>query len=58
MRNVLFDGRVAEALTDWIMENGREIEDSHTPCYCEMKICADDGNTYKFRLYARCEQQK
>lgn len=55
MRNVLFDERVAEALIDWIKENGNEIKQHHVPCRCDMRICADDGNTYKITLSARCE---
>ncbi len=55
MRNVLFDERIAKALIEWLNENGKEIENSHKSCCCDMRIVADDGNTYKFRLYARCE---
>ena len=55
MRNVLFDDRVAEALIEWIKENGSEIKQHHVPCRCDMRICADDGNTYKIMLSARCE---
>ena len=55
MRNVLHDDRIIEALIEWLDENGKEIKEHLTPCYCDMRIVADDGNTYKFRLYARCE---
>lgn len=54
MRNVLFDERVAEALIDWIKENGKEIKEQPTPCYCDMRILADDG-CFRIRLHVRCE---
>lgn len=54
MRNVLFDDRVAEALIEWLYENGKEIKEHLTPCYCDMRILADDG-CFRIRLHVRCE---
>ena len=54
MTNILFDDRVAEALVEWLNKNGKEIKEHLTPCYCDMRILADDG-CFKIRLYARCE---
>ena len=54
MTNILFDDRLAEALVEWLNKNGKEIKEHPTPCYCDMRILADDG-CFKIRLYARCE---
>lgn len=54
MTNVLFDGRVAEALIEWLNKNGKEIKEHLTPCYCDIRILADDG-CFTVRLCVRCE---
>lgn len=54
MTNILFDDRVAEALIEWLNENGKEIKEHLTPCYCDVRILADDG-CFRIRLHVRCE---
>ena len=53
MTNILIDGRVAEALIEWLNSNGEEIKKHLTPCCCDMRVLADDG-CFEVRLFVRC----